>query len=304
VGNRHIGSVLWSALRAAATVELHSPARVSEVKLGADAAQLRLLAADGSARTVHARLIVAADGAHSLVKQAAHIASSEDDYEQVALVANIRTDRAARGVAYERFAATGPLALLPLADGSYTSVWTLAPQRARLMQECAPAQYCAQLQHAFGWRAGQIREVGQRNAYHLSLVRAQQSIATRVALVGNAAQALHPIAAQGFNLALRDAAVLAELIAPASDPGAASLLGQFAERRAADRRGMIAFTDGLVKLFSYTGTGAISARNLGLLLFDVNAPAKRALSRLSFGFGGALPRLARGLPLPTRARAP
>jgi 2-octaprenyl-6-methoxyphenol hydroxylase len=297
VSNRHIGAVLWRALRAAPRVELLSPARVLEVQLGADMAQLQLLTAPGSTSTVRASLVVAADGAHSLVKQAAHIASSEDDYQQVALVANLRTDRAARAIAYERFAASGPLALLPLADGSYTSVWTLSPERAQLMQACDPARYCAELQCAFGWRAGQIQQVGQRSAYPLALVRAQQATATRAALIGNAAQALHPIAAQGFNLGLRDAAVLAELIAPASDPGAAPLLEQFAKRRAADRRGMIAFTDGLVKLFGDRRPAAMGLRNLGLLLFDVNAPAKRALSRLSFGFGGALPRLARGLPL-------
>ena len=105
-------------------------------------------------------------------------------------------------------------------------------------------------------------------------------------LIGNAAQALHPVAAQGFNLGLRDAAMLAELIATASDPGADELLAQFAQRRAADRRGMIAFTDQLVKLFGDRRGAAIALRNLGLLLFDLSAPAKRRLSRLSWGFGG------------------
>jgi 2-octaprenyl-6-methoxyphenol hydroxylase len=128
-------------------------------------------------------------------------------------------------------------------------------------------------------------------------VRAEASTGERVALIGNAAQALHPVAAQGFNLGLRDAATLAELIATASDPGADQLLAQFAHRRTADRGGMIAFTDQLVKLFSNKRGVAIAARNLGLLLFDLSHPAKRALSRLSWGFGGSLPRLSRGLPL-------
>jgi 2-octaprenyl-6-methoxyphenol hydroxylase len=267
------------------------------VQLGEDAAQLQLLTDDGAASVLRASLVVAADGAHSLVKQATGIASQAHDYQQVAVVANISSDRAARGIAYERFTAAGPLALLPLRDGSYTIVWTLAPNRARLMQECSAAQFCSELQIAFGWRAGQILRVGQRHAYALELVRAQQLTAARVALIGNAAQALHPIAAQGFNLGLRDAAVLAELIAPASDPGAPALLAQFAARRAADRRGMIGFTDNLVKLFGDRRAAVIAARDFGLLLFDLNGPAKSALSRLSFGFGGALPRLARGLPL-------
>jgi 2-octaprenyl-6-methoxyphenol hydroxylase len=297
VNNRQLGAVLWRALRAATHIELLAPARVHGVQLGEDAAQLQILTAGGVASVLQAALVVAADGAHSLIKQASGIGSHAHDYQQVAVVANISTDRAARGVAYERFTAAGPLALLPLRDGSYTIVWTLEPQRAHFMQECSTAQFCSALQSAFGWRAGQIQRVGQRHAYALELVRAQQLTATRVALIGNAAQALHPIAAQGFNLGLRDAAVLAELIAQASDPGAPALLARFAARRAKDRRAMIGFTDNLVKLFGDRHTAVIGARALGLLLFDLNTPAKRALSRLSFGFGGALPRLSRGLSL-------
>jgi len=303
VSNRHIGAVLWRALRERARVELLSPARVLEVQLAdadagaAQAVQLKIADGAGAERLVHAALVVAADGAHSLVKQAAGIASSDSDYQQVAVVANIRTDRAACGIAYERFAEAGPMALLPLANGSHTIVWTLGAERAQAVQECTPGEFCELLQRAFGWRAGRILEVGHRSAYKLALVRALEHTGERVALIGNAAQALHPIAAQGFNLGLRDAAVLAELIAPASDPGAPAVLAQFAARRTADRRGMIAFTDGLVKLFGDRRAAAIAARNLGLLLFDVSAPAKRALARLSFGFGAALPRLSRGLPL-------
>ena len=246
---------------------------------------------------MQARLVVAADGAHSLVRQAAGIDSSERDYQQVALVANVRTERSARGIAYERFTASGPLALLPRADGAYTVVWTLAPERAPVMRDAGDAEFCQSVQQSFGWRAGRILQVGRRASYPLSLVSAQSLSGRRVALIGNAAQALHPVAAQGFNLGLRDAAMLAELIAAADDPGAEQLLAQFAGQRAADRRGMIGFTDQLVKLFRTQRAGAIAARDLGLLLFDLSHPAKRALSRLSWGFGRALPRLSRGLPL-------
>ncbi len=297
VANRHIGAVLWQALRRSGRIELACPARVLELQLGADGAELRIAGAQQEARTVQAALVVAADGAHSLVKQAAGIGSSEGDYGQVALVANLRTDRAAHGTAYERFAAGGPMALLPLASGHYTIVWTLDPARAELLQSCSACEFCQQLQQAFGWRAGRILDVGQRSAYRLALVRALESTAGRVALIGNAAQALHPIAAQGFNLGLRDAAVLAELIVGARDPGTPEVLAQFAARRAVDRRAMIAFTDRLVRLFGARQAGVVAARNLGLLLFDLMPPAKQALARLSVGFGGALPRLSRGLPL-------
>jgi 2-octaprenyl-6-methoxyphenol hydroxylase len=303
VSNRQLGAVLWRALRRCAGIELLSPARVSAVKLGPEWAQLtveRGPAVEGQPDAdglVQARLVVAADGAHSLVKRAAGIDSQASDYGQVAVVANVRTDRSARGIAFERFTAAGPLALLPLADGAYTVVWTLAPDRAQGMLDCEDADFCRALQDSFGWRAGQILQIGKLASYPLSLVRAEGLSGERVALIGNAAQALHPVAAQGFNLGLRDAATLAELIATASDPGADQLLAQFARRRTADRRGMIAFTDQLVKLFSTQRGGAIALRNLGLLLFDLSHPAKRALSRLSWGFGGSLPRLSRGLPL-------
>jgi 2-octaprenyl-6-methoxyphenol hydroxylase len=141
--------------------------------------------------------------------------------------------------------------------------------------------------------------VGRRVSYPLKLTRAVETTATRTVLIGNAAQALHPVAGQGFNLGLRDAAMLAEVIANAdgSDVGAPELLRRFAEWRAADRGGVVRFTDGLVKLFGSSRPGAGILRNLGLLMFDLAPPAKSALARVSAGFGGPTPRLARGLPV-------
>jgi 2-octaprenyl-6-methoxyphenol hydroxylase len=312
VANRHLGAALWGALKRAPGIELVSPARVVGLQPGPEWVHLTIAGdrgdstdstdstdnlGSGATSELQARLVVAADGAHSLVKQAAGIGSSERDYQQVALVANLATDRSARGIAFERFTATGPLALLPLADGSYTVVWTLAPEVAQSMLAADEGEFVRKLQHSFGWRAGQIVRVGKRASYPLSLVSAQRLRAERVALIGNAAQSLHPVAAQGFNLGLRDAAMLAELIAAADDPGADELLAQFARQRAADRRGMITFTDQLVTLFSNRRGATIAARDLGLLLFDLSRTAKSALSRLSWGFGATLPRLSRGLPL-------
>ncbi|HEX4023139.1 MAG TPA: 2-octaprenyl-6-methoxyphenyl hydroxylase [Steroidobacteraceae bacterium] len=309
VSNRHLGRVLWQALRERGGIELLSPARLSAVALAPDAAILTVQQGPpapheqghghGETLTLRARLAVAADGAHSLVKQAAGIASSSTDYQQVALVANLRTDSGAQAIAYERFTDTGPLALLPRHDGGYAMIWTVAPAAAGALLACSESEFRDQLQRRFGWRAGRIQQVGARASYPLSLVQAHSSVGARTALIGNASQALHPIAAQGFNLGLRDAAVLAELIAAAEDPGADAVLAQFARRRAPDRRGMVGFTDRLVKLFSDQRGAVAAARDLGLLLFDVSMPAKRALSRLSWGFG-ALPRLSRGLPLPPR----
>jgi 2-octaprenyl-6-methoxyphenol hydroxylase len=182
-------------------------------------------------------------------------------------------------------------------------VWTLAPARAARLLDSPEAEFRAELQRCLGWRVGAIRTVGRRASYPLALARAQAMIGTRTALVGNAAQALHPVAAQGFNLGLRDAATLADLLATADDPGAAAVLGAYARARAPDRRGMIAFTDGLVKLFALEHPALAAVRNLGLLAFDLLPPAKRALARVSWGFGGQMPRLMRGLP-PTPGAVP
>jgi len=298
VSNRHLGQVIWQALRTHARVQLLAPARVRGAQLSA-AQALLTIDRQGAPTTLRARLVVAADGAHSLVKQAAGIGSRSSDYRQVAVVCVVRTDSPATGVAFERFTDTGPLALLPRFDRSFGVIWTLPPEAAAEQLTCTPDEFCRRLQQRFGWRAGRIVSVGTRASYPLSLVHAGSSIGERVALIGNAAQALHPIAAQGFNLGLRDVAVLAELIGPADDPGAASVLEDYASRRAADRRGMIRFTDQLVRVFGERSALIGAARDLALLLFDLSPPAKQALSRLSWGFG-ALPRLSRGLPLPGR----
>jgi 2-octaprenyl-6-methoxyphenol hydroxylase len=183
-----------------------------------------------------------------------------------------------------------------LHDGSYGVIWTASPGRAAEILQFDDAVYLSELQSRFGWRAGKFVQVGRRASYPLQLSRSESVSTTRAVLIGNAAQALHPVAGQGFNLGLRDAAILAELIAAApEDPGAPHVLERFTDWRARDRAGVIRFTDGLVKLFSDSRRGVGTLRNLGLLLFDVTPPAKSALARVSAGFGGPTPRLARGL---------
>jgi 2-octaprenyl-6-methoxyphenol hydroxylase len=298
VPNRSLGAALWRALEAV-PIARRVGARVATVECGADAVQLGLAGPGGASERVRARVVVAADGAQSLVRAAAGIAAEVQDYHQVAIVANLEAERRAAGIAYERFTPTGPLALLPLADGRYTVVWTLAPEPAARMLASAEPEFRAELQRCLGWRVGCIQAVGRRASYPLALARAQAMIGQRAVLVGNAAQALHPVAAQGFNLGLRDAAVLAELFAAAADPGSPDVLAAYAGARAPDRRGMLAFTDGLVKLFALEHPALAAARSLGLLAFDLLPPAKRALARVSWGFGGHRPRLMRGLPLET-----
>lgn len=296
VANRIIGAALWQALAGASGVSLRMPAHVQEVVIGADAVRLTVRDDAGPTSQVSARLVVAADGAHSSIRGAAGIQASVEDYGQVAITANIAADRAHDGTAYERFTPAGPLALLPLFDGNFGIVWTAVPERATEILALSDSAFLDELQRRFGWRAGKFVRVGRRASYPLRLTRSATSIATRAVLIGNAAQALHPVAGQGFNLGLRDAAMLAELLAgPHGDPGAPEMLERFAGWRTQDRTGVIRFTDGLVKLFGDARPGVGIARNFGLLLLDLAPPAKSALARVGAGFGGPTPRLARGL---------
>lgn len=292
--NRQLGAALWQRLHSQHSIAVLAPARVTAVNHQPDCVQLQVTGADG-VRLLRARLAVAADGAQSLVRQAAGIPASVMDYRQCAIVANFSAERAADGTAYERFTAQGPLAVLPLADGSHTVVWTVDGSAAPALLASDDAEFTALLQQRFGWRLGAIQRIGKRAAYPLALSRAERSIAPRTVLVGNAAQALHPVAGQGFNLGLRDAAALAEIIAAAADPGDMVLLEQYQQQRSVDRERMIAFTDGLVQLFASQRPGVPQLRNLGLLVFDMLPMAKRGLSSISWGFNRRAPRLLRGL---------
>lgn len=295
VTNRVIGAALWGRLPHLPALTLRVPATTADVQIAAEAVRLTV-ASSGAREEFTARLVVAADGVHSSVRAAAGIDADVEDYDQVAIVANVRTDRPRDGTAYERFTPSGPMALLPLYDGSHGIVWTARPEAAAALLSLTDEEFLRQLQNLFGWRAGRFSQVGRRASYPLKLSRATTTVATRTVLIGNAAQALHPVAGQGFNLGLRDAAILAELVANATgDVGSPALLEQFSQWRAADRTGVVRFTDGLVKLFGDTRPGIGTLRNLGLLLFDVTPPAKSALARVSSGFGGRTPRLARGL---------
>jgi 2-octaprenyl-6-methoxyphenol hydroxylase len=301
VPNRTIGRVLWQALRQAPNVTLAVPAQVKAATLidrvGEEAALLEVATEDGI-EIIRASVAVAADGAGSVLRASAGIDATIEDYEQVAIVVNAATERPNTGEAFERFTPAGPLAVLPTVGGGYTVVWAVRPERATALMALDDEEFAAELLTAFGWRAGRWTRVGKRNTYPLSLSRATETVAGRVVLIGNAAQALHPVAGQGFNLGLRDAATLAEMLAGASvAPDFAELLARFAAWRAEDRQGVTRFTDGLVKLFGSDLPGLGLVRNFGLLLFDLSPAAKRALSRVSWGFAGRMPRLARGLPL-------
>ncbi len=296
VTNSVIGAALWGRIATLHSLTLRVPARPEAVHITPEGVRLTIASETGAREEFNARVVVAADGAQSTVRAAAGIEADVEDYAQVAIVTHVTTDRPQDGTAYERFTPSGPLAVLPLYDGSHGVVWATRPDRSAALLSLSEDDFLGELQSEFGWRAGQFRRAGRRTSYPLKLSRATTTTATRTVLVGNAAQALHPVAGQGFNLGLRDAAILAEVLAnDRGDAGSPSLLHRFAEWRAADRSGVVRFTDRLVRLFGDSRPGVGAFRNLGLLLFDLTPPAKSALARVSAGFGGRTPRLARGL---------
>ena len=299
--NRVMGAALWQGLAVAPGLEVIAPARVLGSELAGDVRVLAL-GHSGMKQELCARLVVAADGARSLIREQAGIAADHWAYAQTAIISTITTQRFHDYVAYERFTADGPIAVLPLSDGRCGIVWTRPPEDAARLLALPDEAFLAELQAAFGFRLGRLLRVGVRSAYELALSRSERHVAERLAIVGNAAQGLHPIAGQGFNLGLRDAASLAEVLADAradgvADAGDAGPLAAYADWRAEDRRRIVAFTDGLVRLFASPLGVLRGLRSVGLLAFDAFPPAKSAMARLSVGAAGRIPRLARGVPL-------
>jgi 2-octaprenyl-6-methoxyphenol hydroxylase len=298
VPNRQMGAALWQRLQQE-QIEVIAPARVLQLSAADDTRRVTV-EMNGRTRELRARLIVAADGAQSLLRDAAGIANTQWDYGQSAIISNALTQRFHDHVA---FTPRGPLAVLPLSDARVGLIWTVASDQAEATMAWPDEEFLRNFQQEFGFRLGRFLKVGARHAYPLSLIRAQQHCAPRLAVLGNAAQMLHPIAGQGLNLGLRDAASLAELIAdaqrfdPAFDAGAIELLDNYAAWRQEDSKRIVAFTDTLVRVFKQP-LGLIKfARNAGLLAFDLMPMAKDAMAQLSMGASGRIPRLARGAPL-------
>jgi 2-octaprenyl-6-methoxyphenol hydroxylase len=304
VVNRVMGAALWRRLSAEPTITVLAPARVQSMQLQQHGQSIECVLGDGSTQVIEAKLAIAADGARSTLRQSAGIGASSWDYEQVALVSNVLSQHFHDHVAYERFTSAGPLALLPLTEGRLGLIWTFRPDTAKEMAALSDAEFLARLQDTFGFRLGRFTRVGSRQLYPLSLTRSDEYVAERLAIVGNAAQTLHPIAGQGFNLGLRDAVSLAEVLADGRaqvgesfDAGDGMWLQRYREWRAADRTNIVRFTDGLVRLFSQPLGPIKLLRDAGMLALDLMPAAKDGLSQLSLGAAGRVPRLARGAPL-------
>ena len=297
---RVLGQTLLERLRTLKTVRILAPAQLIDFQLLGDSVSTRLMLED---RTLEcrARLLVAADGAQSSVRDQLGIQSIRRDYDQTAVIANVTAERDHQHVAYERFTDTGPLALLPMSGQRCALVWTVRSDQTDDIMALDDGQFLSRLQERFGYRLGRFVKVGRRHAYPLQLLRARECIRPRMALIGNAVHTLHPVAGQGFNLGLRDVAALAEVVIDAKrqgvDIGEASVLRRYADWRQADQRRVVAFTDSVVRLFGQSLPPLAWLRDAGMLALDICPPAKRWFGRLTMGRSGRLPRLARGLEL-------
>ena len=303
VENRVLGRALWEPLAAEVRFSCLAPAEVVDFAVDAGAVTAQVAVA-GETRTVRARLMVAADGARSRVREALGIDARVDDYEQAAIVVNATTAEPPRNRAFERFTPTGPIAVLPLPRERVAIIWTLPVAEAERLAGLGDDEFRKALQSAFGWRLGAFVRVGRRDRYPLQRVRSDELVRERTVLIGNAAVALHPVAGQGFNLALRDVAALAEVLADGIagrdvpfDPGDAASLDAYRRWRASDQQKLAGFTHALVQGFGAGLPGLGDMRGLSLMAFDLVPGAKSLLAQHTMGLAGRVPRLARHLGL-------
>ena len=291
---RSMGQVLNQALSQQNNLEIIRPASVIDLNQYKDHAELIL----NDDRHISAKLIVAADGAHSTLRQLLNLGALEHDYGQTAVTANITPERAHQGRAFERFTDTGPIALLPMSDNRCSLVWTVKTGDEKDLLQLAEGEFLKQLQDRFGYRLGKLKQVGQRNSYPLKLIQADQPIQQRIVLIGNAAHSLHPIAGQGFNLGLRDVAALADVLENnTGDCGDPRLLHDYAQWRQQDQDTVIDNTNTLVNVFSNNNPLLGHFRGAALTLIDVLSPAKHAIAQRSMGLNRKQPRLGRGIAL-------
>ena len=290
--NRVLGDVLYQRLLQNTNVELHCPAGLISLEQKHDRV-IATIGDNGKQSVVSARLLVAADGVVSQVRDLLHIGSSVQDYGQTAVIANVTPAFRHNNVAYERFTDQGPIAFLPMTHNRCSLVWTVPLKQADELMKLGDADFLQLLQQRFGFRLGQLQKVGKRQAYPLKLIESTQVVRNRVVIVGNAAHSIHPVAGQGFNLALRDIAMLTELISTAEDAGDSKLLQSYVEQREDDARRVYRFTDGLVKIFSNNSTALGHLRAAGLVAVGLIPPLRHQLAKQSMGLSGRRSELGR-----------
>jgi 2-octaprenyl-6-methoxyphenol hydroxylase len=297
VENRVLRRALFERARALPNLTLVAPGRIAAVEASPTGAVAVL---DDGGR-LRARLVAAADGMNSPLRRAAGIRATQWRYRQTGIVTTVAHAHPHCGIAVEHFLPAGPFAILPMRGDFSSIVWTEAAELAPRLLALPEAEFAAELRARFGDYLGPIEPVGPRWSYPLGLMQAERYTGRRLALVGEAAHVIHPIAGQGLNIGIRDIAALAELIVDRRrlglDIGDEFVLEQYQRRRRADALVLAAVTDGLNRLFSNTIPPVRLARDVGLAIVNRLPPLKRLLMRHAMGTIGDRPRLARGQPL-------
>ncbi|MCW8829063.1 MAG: 2-octaprenyl-6-methoxyphenyl hydroxylase [Gammaproteobacteria bacterium] len=309
-----IGRALGSGLAELPGVTIFCPATLTAIRIDEEAATVTL-DQEGEQKILQARLVVAADGGRSTVREQLGAKTVRLGYGQTAVVASVISDRSHDNVAFERFTDSGPLALLPNiapqwmagsehGDRRWSMVWTAREDQVDELLALDDAAFLERLQGRLGRRAGRLLAVTPRSAYPLGLQYVRDHVRPRLAFIGNAAHLIHPVGGQGFNLGLRDVAVLAEVLAQAAhqggDPGVLETLQGYARWRRGDYLRVMGVTDSLVRIFSNDFRTLVVARNAGMVAMDLMPPLRRLFTRQAMGVNGRQPRLALGLPLNDR----
>lgn len=297
IENTWLGSVLAANVQRRSNITCFSPARVDALVPQQQGAVLRISCGDESL-TVRCKLAVIADGGDSPMRRALGIDTDIVDYRQTAIIANVEFSQSHHGIAYERFTEQGPLALLPLGEAATARraalVWTLPSHDAATIMQLDDQSFLKKLQARFGYRVGRFERAGQRQAYPLQLITAREQIRSHLVLVGNAAHFLHPVAGQGFNLALRDCVSLVETLMEAQQqaqaPGELMVLQNYLQRQQRDQLLTIQFSDRLVRLFSSNQLPLIVMRHLGFISLAGLPPAKGFFAAQTMGTAGRRPR--------------
>ena len=295
VENRWLGSVLLEHLNQS-KVEVHMNSEVAELKPLSSGMQMHLKGGDSSNselenHLVEASLVVIADGTESQTAQKLGIYSETTSYNQTAIIANVELGKSHSGIAYERFTDQGPMALLPLSDydGQHRSalVWARPTEIAEQLMTSSDANFLQSLQKIFGYRLGRFKNIGERGSYPLALGIANEQLRRNVLLMGNSAHSLHPVAGQGFNLSLRDAAALASIVQRAREGsrplGSLEVLEEYYQEQLSDQRNTLMFSDSLTKSFGRSSSLAALGRNAGLLTLDLIPGLRQRFARFGMG---------------------
>ena len=281
VENAWLGECLWRALDPQ-VVTWHSPAEVTRMQVTDTGYRLTL----NDQSSLHCELAILADGGRSGLREQLGIGVSHTPYGQSALIANVSPEHGHHGQAFERFTEQGPMALLPLAVNRCALVWTRASGDAERLLALDDAAFLDELQQAFGYRLGALRQVGARHLYPLALIAAQEQVRPHLVVLGNAAHSLHPIAGQGYNLSLRDTLALAQTLLGSSAPlGDFATLQRYLRNQQSDQQLTVGFSDQVTRLFGSGEPLLTAGRNLGLLGLDLLPPAKRWFARQAMGLG-------------------